>query len=115
MIPMLDPKPPSVFVTDTTSGFRAAICQRFHEAGARIIATSRRKERLDMLKRQLGERCYVFNLNVTDRDAVFSAIDALPPDFREPNVCVANAGLALGLEQAHNREGRHGLSAGLSR
>ena len=57
----------------------------------------------------------MFNLNVTDRDAVFSAIDALPPDFRERKVCVANAGLALALEQAHNQEGRHGLSAGLSR
>jgi len=68
-----------------------------------------------VLKRQLDERCHVFNLNMTDRDAVFSAIDALPPDFRELNVCVANAGLAAGLEQAHNREGRHGLGAGLSR
>ena len=48
MIPMLDPTPPTVFVTDATTGFRAGICQRFHEAGARIIATGRRKERLDM-------------------------------------------------------------------
>jgi 3-hydroxy acid dehydrogenase / malonic semialdehyde reductase len=50
MIPMLDPTPPAVFVTDATSGFRAAICQRFHEAGARIIATGRPRNALMCLR-----------------------------------------------------------------
>jgi len=38
---------------------------------------------------------------VTDRDAVLAGVETLPTDFRDLNVCVANAGLALGLEPAH--------------
>jgi 3-hydroxy acid dehydrogenase / malonic semialdehyde reductase len=101
MISMLDPKTLTIFVTGATSGFGAAICHRFHEAGAKVIGTGRRKERLDALKEQLGERCHVVELDVTDRDAVFAVVETLPPDFRDLNVCVANAGLALGLELAH--------------
>jgi NADP-dependent 3-hydroxy acid dehydrogenase YdfG len=100
MISMLDPKTLTVFVTGATSGFGEALCHRFHDAGATVVGTGRRKDRLDALKQQLGERCHVIELDVTDRDAVFAAIDALPRDFRDLDVCVANAGLALGLEPA---------------
>ena len=34
MISMLDPKTLTVFVTGATAGFGAAVCRRFHEAGA---------------------------------------------------------------------------------
>src|SRR3954471_6047884 len=101
MISMLDPKTLTVFVTGATSGFGEALCHRFHDAGATVVGTGRRKDRLDALKQQLGERCHVIELDVTDRDAVFAVVETLPPDFRDLNVCVANAGLALGLELAH--------------
>ena len=104
MISMLDPKTLTVFVTGATAGFGAAVCQRFYEAGAEVIGTGRRKERLDALKAELGERCHVVELDVTDRDAVSAAIETLPAGFDAPNVCVANAGLALGLEPAHQAQ-----------
>ena len=66
MMSMLDPKTLTVFVTGVTSGFGEAICQRFHEAGAKVVGTGRRKERLEALKKQLGERCHVIELDVTD-------------------------------------------------
>jgi NADP-dependent 3-hydroxy acid dehydrogenase YdfG len=104
MISMLDPKTLTVFVTGATAGFGAALCRRFHEAGAKVIGTGRRTDRLDALKNELGERCHVLELDVTDREAVFAAIEGLPAGFDEPNVCIANAGLALGLEPAHQAQ-----------
>ncbi len=101
MISHLDAKTLTVFVTGATAGFGAALCRRFHQEGARVIATGRRQERLDALGEELGERCHTLVLDVTDRDAVFAAVESLPQGFNEPNVCIANAGLALGLEPAH--------------
>jgi NADP-dependent 3-hydroxy acid dehydrogenase YdfG len=100
MIQMIDPAGLTVFVTGATSGFGAALCRRFHEAGARVVGTGRRRDRLEALRRELGERCHVVELDVTDREAVFAAIDGLPAPFERPNVGIANAGLALGLEPA---------------
>jgi 3-hydroxy acid dehydrogenase/malonic semialdehyde reductase len=104
MIPMVDPKTLTVFVTGATAGFGAALCRRFHSAGAKVIGTGRRRDRLEALKNELGDRCHVLELDVTDREAVFAAVDQLPAGFNEPNVCIANAGLALGLEPAHQAQ-----------
>jgi 3-hydroxy acid dehydrogenase / malonic semialdehyde reductase len=104
MISMVDPKTLTVFVTGATAGFGAALCRRFHSAGAKVIGTGRRRDRLEALKNELGDRCHVLELDVTDREAVFAAVDQLPAGFNEPNVCIANAGLALGLEPAHQAQ-----------
>lgn len=101
MIQMIDPTTLTVLVTGATAGFGAAVCRRFHEAGAKVIGTGRRRDRLDALKSELGERCHTVELDVTDREAVFAAFGSLPAPFDKPNVCVVNAGLALGLEPAH--------------
>src|SRR5215218_4136822 len=81
MISMLDPKTLTVFVTGATAGFGAALCRRFHDAGAKVIGTGRRTDRLAALKNELGERCHVLELDVTDREAVFAAIEGLPAGF----------------------------------
>jgi len=67
MIAMLDPKTLTVLVTGATAGFGAALCRRFAEAGSRVIATGRRTQRLDALKRELGDRCHSAVLDVRDR------------------------------------------------
>ena len=100
MISMLDPKTLTVLVTGATAGFGAALCRRFAEAGSRIIATGRRAERLDALRRELGERCHTAVLDVRDRKAVDVLVSGLPGPFANINVTIANAGLALGLEPA---------------
>ena len=100
MIAMVDSRTLTVFVTGATAGFGAALCRRFHEAGARVIGTGRRRERLEALQAELGERCHVAELDVADADAVAELIARLPEPFAKPNVCIANAGLALGLEPA---------------
>jgi NADP-dependent 3-hydroxy acid dehydrogenase YdfG len=104
MKPFLDPKTMTVLVTGATSGFGAATCRRFAAAGAKVIATGRRKDRLNALKRELGERCHVAAFDVTDRKATEAALSGLPKEFSAPSVAVANAGLALGLSPAHEAD-----------
>lgn len=98
MISMLDPKTLTVFVTGATAGFGEAVCRRFAEAGSRVIATGRRLDRLEALKKSIGENCHIAQLDVRNRKEVDAAIAALPAAFRNVNVVVANAGLALGLQ-----------------
>jgi len=99
----MSPKPDaarSVFVTGASAGFGAAIARRFHAAGARVVLAARRRDRLEALARELGERALVLPLDVSDRDAVVATIGSLPAAFAEVDVLVNNAGLALGLEPA---------------
>lgn len=97
----VDPKELTVMVTGATAGFGAAIAKRFHETGAKVVATGRRQERLDQLAQELGNtRVHTVVLDVRDRDAVAKMVDDLPNEFAEIDVLVNNAGLALGLESA---------------
>ena len=89
-----------VFVTGATAGFGAAIARKFVNAGHQVIATGRRKARLDDLKAELGDALYVTELDVTDRASIDRAIASLPADWQNIDVLVNNAGLALGIETA---------------
>lgn len=97
----VDPATLTVFITGATAGFGRATAQRFHEAGAKVVVTGRRRERLDELSTELGgERVHTIQLDVRDRDAVEKAVAELPAGFSDVDVLVNNAGLALGLEPA---------------
>ncbi|MCW2480782.1 bifunctional NADP-dependent 3-hydroxy acid dehydrogenase/3-hydroxypropionate dehydrogenase YdfG [Candidatus Symbiopectobacterium sp. NZEC135] len=93
-----------IFVTGATAGFGTAITRKFIQAGHRVIASGRRQDRLDALKAELGESVYTVTFDVRDRQSVESAIAALPADWRNVDVLVNNAGLALGLEPAYNTQ-----------
>ena len=98
---MLDPKSLTVLVTGATSGFGEAITRRFAHAGAKVIGTGRRMERLEKLKSELGDNLHVAALDVRDMPATEALIAGLPEAFKGVNVVAANAGLALGLKPAH--------------
>lgn len=104
MKPHLDAKTLTVLVTGATSGFGAAACRRFAAAGAKVVATGRRKDRLNALKKELGERCHILAFDVADRKATETALSTLPEEFSQVNVLIANAGLALGLGPAHEAD-----------
>ncbi|TPG59271.1 bifunctional NADP-dependent 3-hydroxy acid dehydrogenase/3-hydroxypropionate dehydrogenase YdfG [Ewingella americana] len=89
-----------IFVTGATAGFGAEIARKFVKSGHKVIASGRRKERLDTLKTELGDALYVVQLDVTNRASIEEAIAALPAEWRNIDVLVNNAGLALGLEKA---------------
>ncbi len=91
----------TVFITGATSGFGEACAERFHRDGARLVVAGRREQRLLDLAKRLGGQIYTLALDVRDRQAIERAVAALPSPFREVDVLVNNAGLALGLEPAH--------------
>jgi 3-hydroxy acid dehydrogenase/malonic semialdehyde reductase len=93
-----------VFVTGASAGFGAAIARAFVKGGHRVVATARRRDRLDALARELGGNLLPLELDVRDRAAVEALPAALPADFAAVDVLVNNAGLALGLEPAHKAD-----------
>jgi 3-hydroxy acid dehydrogenase / malonic semialdehyde reductase len=101
---MTSTQPGTVFVTGASSGFGAAITRRFATAGARVVATARRSDRLKDLAGELGPRVLPVTLDVRDRDAVAGAVAGLPAEFAEIDVLVNNAGLALGLSPAQDAD-----------
>ncbi len=90
-----------VFVTGASAGFGTAIVRRFVREGAQVIAAGRRSERLHALAGELGTAVLPLMLDVRDNAAVENAVASLPPHFAAIDVLVNNAGLALGLEPAH--------------
>jgi serine 3-dehydrogenase len=88
-------------ITGATSGFGAAMAQRFAEAGWGVIATGRRAERLRALVDELGtETITAAPFDVRDVDAINATLSSLPEAFRDIDVLINNAGLALGTATA---------------
>ena len=80
-------------VTGATGGIGGAIAKALHARGATLALSGTRKERLEMLAEELGDRAYVLPCNLSDLDAV----DALPKQAIEAmgglQIVVANAGV----------------------
>ncbi|WP_099319668.1 bifunctional NADP-dependent 3-hydroxy acid dehydrogenase/3-hydroxypropionate dehydrogenase YdfG [Erwinia amylovora] len=91
-----------VFVTGATAGFGQSITRRFVAMGHQVIATGRRQERLDALQQELGASLYPLVLDVRDRSSIEAALTSLPAEWRNIDVLVNNAGLALGIEPAQH-------------
>lgn len=90
-----------ILVTGASAGFGSAIARRFAEDGARVVLAARRLDRIEALAAEIGERAHAIELDVRNRAAVEFEIANLPADFAGIDVLVNNAGLALGLEPAH--------------
>jgi 3-hydroxy acid dehydrogenase/malonic semialdehyde reductase len=88
------------FVTGATAGFGEAIAKRFVSQGHRVIATGRRTDRLQSLRAELGENIFPLEFDVSDRHRVETRISELPDAWKEIDVLINNAGLALGMEPA---------------
>ena len=88
----------TVLVTGATSGFGRAIARRLVHDGYRVIAAGRRVDRLETLEADLGGSMLSLPLDVTDRAAVAALPGSLPEAWRDIDVLVNNAGLALGLD-----------------
>ena len=92
----------TVLVTGATAGFGQAVARRFVRDGHRVIATGRRADRLEGLRAELGASLLPFQLDVTEAAAVALLPSSLPAAWREVDVLVNNAGLALGVAPAQS-------------
>ena len=95
----------TVLVTGATAGFGEATARRFLAQGHKVIALGRRTERLEALKASLPadqqKKLLTLAVDVCDSAKIDHLAAALPAEFAKVSVLVNNAGLALGLEPAH--------------
>ncbi len=94
-------------VTGASAGFGSAIARRLVADGLRVILAGRRADRLEALAAEIGDAALPVRLDVTDTEAVAALPAALPEGWREIDVLVNNAGLALGLDPAWKADLAH--------
>src|SRR5688500_7487540 len=93
----------TVLITGASAGIGEACARAFAAAGARLVLTARRLERLQALAEELGAahgtQAHLLELDVRDRDAVLGTLGALPEPWEAVEVLVNNAGLGRGLDR----------------
>lgn len=95
--------PHTVFITGATGGFGQAFAQRFATLdGARLILHGRDKARLEQYAAQFDIPVYCMVADLKDAAAITAALEALPPAWRDIDLLINNAGLALGLDPAQS-------------
>lgn len=97
-----------VLITGASAGIGSACAEAFARAGAKLIITARRIDRIEALasrlKKDFGTDVLPLRLDVRDQPAVEKAFTSLPGSWSSIDVLVNNAGLSRGLDKLH--EGR---------
>jgi serine 3-dehydrogenase len=94
-----------VLVTGASSGIGEACARVFAQAGANLILSARRLDRLEKLAKTLTEehqvQVYPLQLDVGDRTQVETSLSALPKSWSKVDILVNNAGLSRGLDKLY--------------
>jgi len=90
----------TVFITGATSGIGMACAEKFAASGDNIIINGRRKDRLSevkiLLEKKYNIKVFELVFDVQDKGTVFSQINSLPEEWKQIDILINNAGLALG-------------------
>jgi 3-hydroxy acid dehydrogenase/malonic semialdehyde reductase len=91
----------TILIIGATSGFGKASAEMFAQNGWSLILTGRRYDRLEEMRQTIGsDRVHIAAFDVRDRKACEEMVAGLPAEFRDIDILLNNAGLALGLEPA---------------
>lgn len=91
-------------ITGATSGIGEACARKFGEGGYDLILTGRNTKKLEQLKAELeadGVEVKTLVYDVRDSDACVNAVNCLDGKWKNIDVLINNAGLALGLEKEY--------------
>jgi serine 3-dehydrogenase len=95
----------TAMITGATAGFGAAAVRRFAGAGWRVIATGRRADRLKKLVEEFGtDKVFTLAFDMRKPAAIEAALATLPESFRNIDLLINNAGLALGTAPAQKAD-----------
>lgn len=95
----------TVLVTGATAGIGAAAARKFVANGWKAIITGRREDRLQNLVAELGqEHVHPVSFDIRDEAAIAQALANLPDGFRDIDLLINNAGLALGTAPAQEAQ-----------
>lgn len=90
-----------VLITGATSGIGLGCARKFAANGDKLILTGRNEQRLEEIRKELtakGTQVLTLAFDVRDREKAAECINNLPKEWKDIDVLVNNAGLALGLE-----------------
>ena len=90
-----------VLITGASAGFGAEMARTFVSHGHRVILAARRTDRIADLAGELGDAALPVTLDVTSRTSIEAALAGLPADWKQIDVLINNAGLALNTVPAH--------------
>lgn len=86
-----------IFITGATGGIGSAISKAFLNEGARLALTSTRREKLELLLKELGnpspDRVRGYVMNVANEEEVKATIDQAVKDFGSIYSMISNAGV----------------------
>lgn len=93
----------TVWVTGATAGIGQATARLLASKGYRLIISGRRKDRLEKLANELNKvsETLAICMDIRDRDAVFKAVKQLSDEWKNIDILINNAGLAVGLDPVH--------------
>ena len=83
----------TVLITGATSGIGKACAMKFGEAGYRVIAWGRNKEKLTGLNLQMQGEIMPMGVDVCNREQVKLAIERIHADWKPIDVLINNAGI----------------------
>ena len=83
----------TALVTGATGGIGGAIAQALHAQGATVAISGTRREVLDALAGELGERAHVLPCNLSDAAEVEALVPAAEAAMGQVDILVANAGI----------------------
>lgn len=86
----------TAFITGATAGFGEATAYALAKIGYKLVLLGRRIERLQNLAKNLNTEVLTFQVDVRDKFQVFECVKNLPENFKDIEILVNNAGLALG-------------------
>jgi len=96
----------TILVTGATSGFGKAIAEKFAANQSNIIITGRRKDALlalaNMLEKKYTIQVLPLTFDVRNKNEVFTILSGLTDEWKNIDVLINNAGLALGRDSFEN-------------
>lgn len=90
---MFDLTGKTALVTGASGGIGGAVARALHQQGATVALSGTRREALDALAGELGERVHVLQANLSDKDSVEGLVPAAEAAMGQLDILVNNAGV----------------------
>jgi 3-oxoacyl-[acyl-carrier protein] reductase len=90
---MFDLTGKTALVTGASGGIGGAVARALHAQGATVGISGTRREALEALAGELGERVHVLPANLSDKDSVEALVPAAEAAMGQVDILVSNAGV----------------------
>ncbi len=90
---MFDLTGKTALITGASGGIGEEIAKTYHKAGASIIISGTKREKLEILQQQLGKNVYIETCNLAKKEEVATLIDRAASHTGKIDILVCNAGI----------------------